>query len=315
MKKLIGFNKGVDLGGWFSQCDYSKDTLDNYVKPEDFKIIASWGLDHVRLPIDYDILEDDNGYIEDGFERVDKAVRDAIANGLNIIIDLHKTVGFSFDEGEQETGFFENKAYRDRFIALWEQLAQRYAKYEGHVAYELLNEVTDQSFIDVWNECVKECIAAIRKHAPGIPVLVGSYWNNSAESVKDLDAPYDENTYYNFHCYSPLQFTHQGAYWTDMIKPEERYSFEESGITEEYFEEIFSSALEKAEKEGTGLYCGEYGVIDVVAPEEALKWFKVINKVFEKYDIGRAAWNYRGKDFGIADARMDGVRDELIKYL
>ncbi|MBR4224855.1 MAG: glycosyl hydrolase family 5, partial [Oscillospiraceae bacterium] len=66
---------------------------------------------------------------------------------------------------------------------------------------------------------------------------------------------------------------------------------------------------------GTGLYCGEYGVIDVVAPEEALKWFKVINKVFEKYDIGRAAWNYRGKDFGIADARMDGVRDELIKYL
>ena len=51
MKKLNGFNKGVNLGGWFSQCDYSKDRLDNFIKEEDFKTIAGWGLDHVRLPI------------------------------------------------------------------------------------------------------------------------------------------------------------------------------------------------------------------------------------------------------------------------
>ena len=242
-------------------------------------------------------------------------MNDAIANGLNIIIDLHKTAGFSFDVGEEETGFFENKAYRDRFIALWEQIAKRFAKYDGHVAFELLNEVTDQQYITVWNECAAGCIAMIRRYTKTIPVLVGSYWNNSAEAVKDLDAPADENVFYNFHCYSPLNFTHQGAYWTDMIKPEERYAFEECGITEQYFDDIFSSAIEKAEKEGTGLYCGEYGVIDVVPPEEALKWYKVINKVFEKYDIGRAAWNYRGKDFGLADDRMKPVIDELIKYL
>ena len=48
---------------------------------------------------------------------------------------------------------------------------------------------------------------------------------------------------------------------------------------------------------------------------EKLKWFKTINAVFEKYGIARSAWSYREMDFGLSDARMDGVRDELIKYL
>ncbi|MBQ8978265.1 MAG: cellulase family glycosylhydrolase, partial [Oscillospiraceae bacterium] len=205
MKELTGFKKGVDLGGWMSQCDYSKEVLDGYITEDDFKKIASWGLDHVRLPIDYNILENEDGtYKEDGFDRVEKAVKSAIANGLNIIIDIHKTAGFSFDAGEHESGFFVNKAYRDRFIRLWEQIAERFARYDGHIVFELLNEVTDREYIGVWNECAEECITAIRKKAPAVPVLVGSYWNNSAEAVKDLDAPHDENVYYNFHCYEPL---------------------------------------------------------------------------------------------------------------
>ncbi len=316
MKKLAGFYRGVDLGGWFSQCDYSEDVLDNFITEKDFEVIEGWGLDHVRLPIDYNILEtEDGGYREDGFDRVKKAVDTAIAHHLNIVIDLHKTAGFSFDNGEAEAGFFENKAFRERFKALWEQIARRFAGYEGHVAFELLNEVTDQSYIDVWNECARECIAGIRRYTGNIPVLVGSYWNNSAETVRFLDPPADENVFYNFHCYSPLKFTHQGATWTDQIDPAERFSFDECGITEEYFDGIFKSALEKAEKENTGLYCGEYGVIDRVSPEDTLKWYTVINRVFEKYGIGRAAWNYRQKDFGLSDERMKPVIDELVKVL
>ncbi|MBQ7990434.1 MAG: glycoside hydrolase family 5 protein [Oscillospiraceae bacterium] len=316
MKELTGFKKGVDLGGWMSQCDYSKEVLDGYITEDDFKKIASWGLDHVRLPIDYNILENEDGtYKEDGFDRVEKAVNTAIANGLNIIIDIHKTAGFSFDAGEHESGFFVNKAYRDRFIRLWEQIAERFARYDGHIVFELLNEVTDREYIGVWNECAEECITAIRKKAPSVPVLVGSYWNNSAEAVKDLDAPHDENVYYNFHCYEPLVFTHQGATWTDLIDPEKRVGFDELDITEEYFEKLFASAIEHAEKNGTGLYCGEYGVIDRVSPEDTLKWYKTINSVFRRHNIGRAAWNYRRKDFGLTDERLSGIIDELVKYL
>ena len=41
----------------------------------------------------------------------------------------------------------------------------------------------------------------------------------------------------------------------------------------------------------------------------------MIHTAFEKYGIGRAAWSYRQMDFGLSDARMDGVRAELVKVL
>jgi hypothetical protein len=41
----------------------------------------------------------------------------------------------------------------------------------------------------------------------------------------------------------------------------------------------------------------------------------MIHTAFETYGIGRAAWSYREMDFGISDARMDAVREELLRYL
>ncbi len=78
---------------------------------------------------------------------------------------------------------------------------------------------------------------------------------------------------------------------------------------------MFKSAIEKAEKDGVGLYCGEYGVIDVVSPEDTILWYRTIHAVFEKYQIGHAAWSYKEMDFGISDARLDSVRDELLTYI
>ncbi|SFW33477.1 glycoside hydrolase family 5 protein [Ruminococcus flavefaciens] len=317
MKKMIGFNKGVNFGGWLSQCDYSKEHLDTFITENDFKIAASWGIDHIRVPFDYNILENKDGsYREEGFAYLTMAVNACRANGLNLILDLHKTAGFSFDYyGEDENGFFDSEEYQERFYRLWEEVARRYGKLVPNVAFELLNEVTDASFIDAWNRIAKECIRRIRAIAPDIIILVGSYYNNSASTVQYLDEPYDENVFYNMHCYEPLKFTHQGAYWTDAIIPEERMAFEESVTSEEYFEELFSTAVAKAENHGTGLYCGEYGCIDVVSPEDTVKWYRTINAVFRKHDIGRAAWNYKRMDFGLSDDRLNGVHDELVKLL
>ena len=86
-------------------------------------------------------------------------------------------------------------------------------------------------------------------------------------------------------------------------------------MDEQYFEDIFAEAIKAAKERGVDLYCGEYGVIDRAAPEEALAWYKIIGNVFNKFNIGRAAWNYKEMDFGISDSRMDNVRDELVKYL
>lgn len=298
-----------------SQCDYSLERLDGFITEKDLETIASWGADHVRLPVDYDVAE----LMDDGIERVRRAVDACKRCGLNVMLDLHKAPGYSFDVGEQELGFFENSKesleYQERFYKLWENFAKEFGGDSEYVAFDLLNEISDASYLPQWKKISAECIRRIRHFAPDTIILIGSYNYNDARAVKDLDAPYDSHIAYNFHCYEPHTFTHQGAYWDAMIDKEARIAFKDSGTTEEMFEEVFASAIEKAKEHGTDLYCGEYGVIDIVSPEEALEWYKVINKVFERHGISRAAWSYKEMDFGISDARMDKVREDLITYL
>ena len=250
MLREKGFYRGVNLGGWLSQCDYSEDRLNNFIKEEDIAKISSWDLDHVRIPVDYNVLEEAAGvYKADGFAHIDRAVEWCRKYNLNIVLDLHKTAGFSFDFGEKETGFFENEKLQERFYLLWEEIARHYGQYSDHIAFELLNEVTDASFIDTWNRISHECIRRIRAIAPDTIILVGSYYNNSVVAVKDLAAPYDDKVVYNFHCYDPLKFTHQGAYWTDAINREDRIpqnrevKFEAKNLTQENCKQIFLGSL------------------------------------------------------------------------
>ena len=146
--QTLGFTRGVNLGGWMSQCDYSEERLERFITEADIAKIASWGLDHVRIPVDYNVFEDGNGGWRDlGFARLNRAVGWCRRHGLNAVIDLHKTAGFSFDQGEAEAGFFDSEAYQERFYRLWEELAKRCAGDPRHVAFELLNEVTEERFI------------------------------------------------------------------------------------------------------------------------------------------------------------------------
>ena len=342
MKRFEGFTKGVNLGGWLSQCDYSEDRCRNFIRPEDFAVIKGWGADHVRVPVDYDLLEGGaDGAEPRGFGYLRLAADCCRANGLHMVLDLHKTPGFSFDPDEGEGGFFDSEVFQERFYRIWESLAKRFGQNEDLIAFELLNEVTERDFMPAWNRIWQECVRRIRVYAPGIPILVGGYWHNSALSVKAIAPPCDEHIVYNFHCYEPLIFTHQGANWIPTMDPAFRipvtasfgrmeaasremlgeftpsfagFSPEET-LSEAYFEAFFASALETAEARGVPLYCGEYGVIDRVPPEQALEWYRIIHRVFEKHGIGRAAWSYREMDFGLSDPRMDGVRPELIRLL
>ena len=316
MLKEMGFYRGVNLGGWMSQCDYSDQRLNHFIQEKDIAVIASWGLDHVRIPVDYNVLEKGDGdYIDAGFERINKAVAWCGKYGLNTVIDLHKTAGFSFDDGEEEQGFFESEPYQQRFYHLWEQIASRCAGSPDHVAFELLNEVTDEGYITAWNRIAAECIRRIREICPEHIILVGSYHNNSAHAVPALEKPADSRVIYNFHCYEPLAFTHQGAPWVPALPRDQRLTLEEAQLPADYFDRLFAPALQAAREKGAELYCGEYGVIDRVQPEEAVKWFRMIHAAFEKYGIARSAWSYKQMDFGLSDARMDQVRADLLPLL
>lgn len=342
MRIFAGFQKGVDLGGWFSQCDHTEKRYDTFITKADFAVIKSWGCDHVRLPVDYELLEDRSGEPrETGYARLEQAIGWARENGLNMVLDLHKTAGFSFDPGEREAGFFESEKYQERFYALWERIAGCFGKYADMLAFELLNEVTEKEYGPVWNRIASACIRRIRAVAPTVNILVGGYWHNSAVSVKDIDVPVDEHIVFNFHCYEPLIFTHQGAYWMPAMDRSFRIpatatfgemaaadkaqgtlscaGYEnyppETTLSPAYFEAFMGEAVAAAEAKDVPLYCGEYGVIDNATPEDALIWYRAIHAAFEAYGIGRAAWSYRQMDFGLSDPRMDAVRSELLRCL
>lgn len=342
MKSFEGYMHGINLGGWLSQCDHSKERYETFIVENDIKLISEWGLDHVRVPIDYELIEaEDGSYIEAGFDIIQKVIDWTGKYGLNMVLDLHKTFGFSFDFGENESGFFENEAYQERFYRLWSELSRRFGKYSDRLCFEILNEVTDKEYSDTWNRISTECIKAIRKNAPDIKILVGGYYNNAIDALKDLAMPYDENIVYNFHCYEPLVFTHQGGYWVPGMDTEFRMPFEstyaeyekntktkleqnshdfldydqDKKIGIEYFEDLVSEAVRVAEERNVTLYCGEYGVINLVSAEDTLKWYKMICSVFDKYGIGRAAWSYKEMDFGLTDEHMKDVFEELKKII
>ena len=342
MRIFEGYQKGINLGGWFSQCDHSENRYDTFIRDADFAEIKRWGADHVRVPIDYELLETKDAQPrEDGYRRLEHTVALCRENGLNMVLDLHKTAGFSFDANEGEAGFFDSERYQERFYSLWERIAKRFRNDTDLLAFELLNEVTEKAYCDTWNRIAAECIRRIRAIAPTVKILVGGYWHNSAVSVKDIAVPYDENIVYNFHCYEPLIFTHQGAYWMETMDRAFRIpvtatfaelqeadkaqgtlscaGYEkfppETTLGEAYFLSFMAEAAAVAQARNVPLYCGEYGVIDNATPEDTLAWYRMIHAAFEHYGIGRAAWSYREMDFGLSDARMDGVRSELIRCI
>lgn len=92
--------------------------------------------------------------------------------------------------------------------------------------------MTNKEYCTIWNDISRECISRIRKFAFDTYILIGGYWNNSIEAIPNLSLPYDDKIVYNFHCYEPLVFTHQGAYWVENMPSDFRLSY--PNTTEHY---------------------------------------------------------------------------------
>lgn len=341
MRQFTGFQKGINLGGWLSQSSLAPERLETFIQEEDIQRIASFGADHVRLPVDYPLIETEDGCpIEHGYTYIDRCVTWCEKYGLNMILDLHKTAGYVFDDAENCNDFFHNDALQNRFLSLWDKLSARYGKYD-FIAFDLLNEIVDPDVSDIWNSLAANAIERIRRFAPQNWILVGGPCYNSINTVKYILPPPDEGIVYSFHFYEPYLFTHQGAYWDKKMPSEFRVSYPQtaghfreisdsqldgvfSGIFKnmndsaqgvEMIAPLFEEAISVAESRNVPLYCGEYGVINLANPEYALAWHKDMHAVFEKYQIGRALWSYKEMDFGLIDEHYKEYFDELITLL
>lgn len=330
--------RGINLGGYLSQCVHSRDHYESFIHEEDIRKIAEMGFDHVRLPIDYEVLEQEDGTpIEEGYALVTRVVEWCRKEHLAIVLDLHKAYGYDFnDAGTEKNSLFTDKKLKKRFTDLWVRIASRFCKYD-HVAFELLNEVVEKENAVLWNDLIDQTMKAIRSVTETIPVIYGGIQWNSAKTLKLLDKPEYGNVIYTFHFYEPLLFTHQKSYWVPAMDPEEdifypesmQYYCKKSGklgdqgeavikaesrtMGPEFIREMVSEAVYAAEKAGVPLYCGEFGVIDRAPLPDTLNWFRDVDQVFREYGIGCAVWSYKEMDFGITESHYDPIREDLLK--
>lgn len=336
MKRFEGYMRGINLGGWLSQCaEYSEGHYSSFIAENDIKTISEWGLDHIRLPVDYNVIEDEDGRVlPNGYKHIDDCIEWCEKYGLNVIIDLHKTKGFAFDNTAENNIMFDSHKLQKRFISLWTNIAARYGK-NGNVVFEPLNEV---SKIDgrKWNALISKLLSAIRPFAPDKKIIFGGTQWNSVHTLKLLEIPDDKNIVYNFHFYEPFLFTHQHASWLSAVsdismrypgtmeiyrKTSENIGCFGSGLKNtdemgaEFMDKLISEAVDAAVNADVPLYCGEYGVIDQAVISDTAVWFEDIHSIFEKHGIGRAVWTYKELDFGINDEHYASCLDRIVNSL
>lgn len=341
---IPGYVKGVNLGGWLSQThDMSREHYAGYITEDDIKKIASFGLDHVRVPVDYMLIENEDGSVlEEGYGYIDNCITWCRRHGLHMVIDLHKTYGYTFDPTDKgdKTAFFKDPSMQVRYFDLWRRFAKRYAGDSDVVAFELLNEIVLPEVKDLWNDIALKTIKLIREYAPDNWIMFGGVYYNSVVSVQWLPVVEDRKAAYVFHCYEPFLFTHQGAHWVDGMPddfrtgyPRTLEEYRDQGrqltadlvkdlyydcidrIGPEYFEGLFASALKVSEERGIPLYCSEYGAIDNAGREDVVRWLGDIHTVLEKHNIGRALWNYKELYFGLTSEAIKPYISEVLKRL
>lgn len=340
MVKWIGFQKGINLGGWLAQSSLKKEHLDSFITRDDMQKISSMGFDHVRLPIDYTLIQSESGeIIESGFEYIDRCVSWCDEFNLNLILDLHKIQGYNFLDGETDGGFFHNEKVIVRFLDIWIAFSKKYGSRPERIAFELINAVMNETDQTAWLNIAKSAVSIMRVFAPNTKILIPGGGHSSVNAILRMSVFHDPNIGFSFHCYEPVMFCQQKAYWRKDIPQDLKVNYPISSsayyellnknpqlmqfnnntcpdlLGPDYFKNLFQNAVSFAEKMNTFIYCVEYGVIDRADNTSTIHWFKQIHEAFELYGIGRAMWTYKELDYGLMDQRFEGLREIIQQYL
>lgn len=340
--EIGSFQTGVNLGGWLSQREVpqAKSGLDKaehyrtFITEKDIRIIADWGFDHVRLPFDAELFENDElpfTYMEEGLQFIDKCIEWCHKLGLGVLLDFHRAPGQSYSTTELNP-LLNNPVNRDRYVAIWKHLTARYVTIRDGLIFELLNEVVDTTGYQ-YKSLIRQGIEVIRELDPTRYIMIGGNIHNSVHTLKELHIEEDPAIVYTFHFYEPVPFTHQKAYFCEDLvdyNQEIDYPGEFSGFLEflksypqhvdknkayawtrndkKQMEYNLREALLFLEHTGKPLYCGEFGVIDTAPAVSAKRWLTDLIGLLNDYGIPRAYWSYKDMDYGLVDM-AGNVRD------
>jgi len=297
------------------------------------RLIKNAGFQALRVPIQWDKHTSiDKPYTIEKkyFEEVDQLLTNAQQVDLNVVLDFH---GYRDLVKEPDDN-------RERFISIWEQIAERYKNRPDSVYYELLNEPSG-NLEKQWNSLIERTITAIRRIDPTHTIIVGGIWWSHVKALEKLTLPKDEtNLIATFHFYDPMIFTHQGAEWSSKykttgvvwpgppphpivpLKGEEgdfwhNYNTlptEENPAGPKHINDLFDFAQIWSKKHNIPLWLGEFGAYSKADTDSRIRWTKCVREAAEKRGISWAYWEFNA-GFGVYDRSTSSWKEGLLNAL
>ena len=241
---------------------------DTFITEADIALIAASGFDHVRLPINSRVIQDEAGApIEAGYAMIDRLIGWCREHQLWVLLDLHGApggqTGTNIDDSPRNLPeLFMDARYRELTIRLWRDLATRYADETVVLGFDLLNEPLPNEWqytyaaelVELYRDLTREIRAVDPNH---LIVYEGAHWATNWDIFTEV---WDANSLLQFH-----------RYWS---APETA---------------LVSSFLEVRDRLGLPIYMGEGG-------ENTLEWLYAAHRLYETHHIGWNFWPWKKID-------------------
>lgn len=279
------------------------------LEEEYFRIIQEGGFNSVRVPIRWNAHAQESApYTIDEafFERVDWVLEQALENDLSIILNLHHYDAIMSSPAD----------HKERFLAIWRQIAARYQGAPDSLYFELLNEPNGNiSSTGAWNEIAAEGIAAIRETNPTRTLIIGPGEWNSISQLKYLQLPEgDRNIIVTFHFYAPFEFTHQGAEWVQNSNAWLGIQWKGTQAEQAVLLRELDTAARWSEKNGRPLLMGEFGAYSKAGMESRQRWTAFMARSAEERGFSWAYWEF-ASGFGAYDLNQRKWNDPIYTAL
>lgn len=298
---------------------------------EDFKWMADWGFDFVRIPMAYPryvkfdrsqkITPDEIYDIDEKVvDEVETLVNRANKYGLHVSVNLHRAPGYCINAGFNEPyNLWKDNEAQDAFYFHWGMWAKRFAnKTSKQISFDLVNEpcaiddMNDQfskkSSVpgEIYRKVAKKAAETIRSNNSNHLVIADG--NNGGSSV--IPEIFDLDIGQSCRGYFPHYISHYRAPWVfknpdDAPKPVWPGKIDGKEFSRKNLEEFYAPWID-AVKQGVGVHCGESGSYRETPHHVFLAWYGDILDILTPHGIGYALWNFRG-DFGIMDSGRNDV--------
>ena len=261
------------------------------IQPQYFESIKDAGFNAVRIPVRFSAHADnDFPYLidPDFMLLVDSVVRQGLSNGLIVILDMHHYDEIMLDPASQ----------RDRYLAMWKQLAEYFEGFSSNLYFEILNEPNGQMDAATWNALSADCIQTIRESNPKRRLLAGGVDYNSIDALEQLVLPADKNLTAVVHFYLPFEFTHQGASWVEGSTQWIGTTWDENPAEQQAITTQLDRAAAWSMQNQIPLVMTEFGSISSADAASRQRWTAFLARETEKRNIGWFYWEFCS-EFGV----------------